>query len=117
MPTDVTQFLRGLEAAQRQLRAAAIAAVDQFAEHVLGDAQQLAPVDTGALKASGSAQPAELHGNLVQATIGFNTDYAAAVHERITARHKQGQSKYLETAMQNNAPKFGPFMAGRLRGQ
>ena len=114
MPTDISQFLAGMSAIRDRRIAAAVRAVDQFAAHVLGDAQQLCPVDTGALKASATSAPAKVEGTLIEAEIGFNTDYAAAVHERLDARHPQGQAKFLETAMRNNAPKFGPFMARRI---
>jgi hypothetical protein len=33
--------------------------------------------------------------------IGFNTNYAAAVHEILTNKHPQGQAKFLEAAVKN----------------
>jgi len=112
---DASQFLRGLnEGARRQIEAAQNA-IDQFAEHLVGDAQELAPVDTGALKASATAADAKIEGNLIKGEAGFNTDYAAAVHERLEVHHPQGQAKYLEDAMRKNAAKMGPFVADQVR--
>ena len=116
MPFDPSNFIRGLQAARERQIAAALRAVDQFGEHVIGDAQQLTPVDTGALQASGTTEPATIDGTLITKTIGFNTNYAAAVHENLTAHHDHGQAKYLSTAMEENAPKLAPFVAGQMQG-
>ena len=112
---DISKFLAGLGEAQRRVEAAALQAVDQFGEHVIGDAQQLTPVKTGALKASGTTEPAVREGGKITKRIGFNTDYAAAVHERLDLHHAQGQAKYLETAVRNNAAKMAPFVAERVK--
>lgn len=113
---DMSGLLRGLGEGRRRMLAEVVTSVDVFAEHVVGDAQQLAPVDTGALKASGTTLPAEVHGERVRKEVGFNTEYAAAVHEDLDAQHDQGQAKYLTAALQANAPKLGPFVQGRLKG-
>lgn len=112
---DVSSLLAGLKAAEDRTVKAALAAVDKFGLQVLGDAQQLCPVKTGALKASATEEPAELHGSNVTKRIGFNTDYAAAVHERLDLAHTQGQAKFLETAIRNNAPKLAPFVAAAVK--
>lgn len=169
---DVSPLLKGLEELKRRQLDASRVAVDQFAEHVLGDAQELCPVDTGALKASATAEDAKQDGSMIKATIGFNTDYAAAVHERVAKpgafqaktdqlakkldrakeqtkrlraarklgpmtrkddanlkaaqrrsrqtgsqlkKVRQGQPKYLETALRRNAPKMGKFIGDQVR--
>jgi len=115
MPMDASKFINSLHQRRYEVIRAAEKAVDEFGEHVIGDAQQLTPVDTGALQASGTTEPAELHGSRIEKAIGFNTDYAAAVHENLNAHHETGQAKFLETAMSKNAPKFNDFMARRLK--
>lgn len=112
---DVGKLLAGLKDYEQRVRDAALKGVDVFGLHVLGDAQQLCPVDTGALVASATEEPARLDGNEVTKRIGFNTDYAAAVHERLDVLHAQGQAKFLETAIRNNAPKFPTFVANRIK--
>jgi len=121
MSFNVTQFLQGLEGeGRRRALAAGVLAVDQFAEQVVGKAQDLAPVETGALKRSAVAEKAQSSGGGgggggITAVIGFNTDYAAAVHERLEAHHDQGESKYLEKAMRRKAHKLKPFVEKEMR--
>lgn len=113
---DISRMMQRLRQADRQVKAKAIARMNQFANHVLGDAQEITPVDTGALQASGTVEPAELEasGN-IKAQIGFNTDYAAAVHERLDVQHEApGQAKFLATAIKNNQPKLVPFVGKDL---
>jgi len=112
---NVKGFIAGLHGNRRRVEAAAVRAVDEFGEHVIGDSQQLAPVDTGALQASATTLPAELDGTIVRKTLGHNTEYAAAVHERIDVHHELGQAKFLETAIRTNADKFRAFVADRIR--
>lgn len=64
---------------------------------ILEVAKPLTPRDTGRLVNSGRV---EMHGE--EARVVFDTDYAAIVHEDMTARHPIGGAKYLERAM-----KFG----------
>src|SRR4051812_48059240 len=87
MAFDTSKHLKGLQVAMARAQAAAVRAFDQFGEHVIGDAQQLTPVDTGALQASGTTEPAAESGGKVTKLLGFNTSYAAAVHENLTANH------------------------------
>jgi hypothetical protein len=109
---DIGKFLDGLKAHQEKVRAAALNAVDRFGAHVLGDAQQLTPVDTGFLKSSATEEPAIVIGEQVSKRIGFGADYAIFVHENLNAHHTQGEAKFLEKAIRNNLPKFGPFVEG-----
>lgn len=112
---NITKFLAGMAKGHAKARAAALKAVDVYGEKVLGDAQQLCPVDTGALVASAKADPAVLEGEGVTKRLSFNTDYAAIVHERLDVKHPVGQAKYLSTAIERNRPKFNDFVAGKVK--
>jgi hypothetical protein len=112
---DIKQFLKGLGEARQRAETAAVRAVNKAANHTIGQAQKLAPVDTGALKASGTALPAENNDGQITATIGFNTDYAAAVHERLDLYHKQGQAKFLEVPLRQMEVKFKDFVMEEIR--
>lgn len=117
---DVSRMLLGLRRRRERGVAAAVKAVDQFGEHVLGQAQSLTPIETGKLKDSAAADPAELKGNRITKTIGFNTDYAAAVHERLDLDHSknknpEGQAKFLEVPMKRAAPRLAEFVGERVR--
>lgn len=50
-----------------------------------------------------NAELAKLKPGEPSVTIGFNTNYAAAVHEILTNKHPQGQAKYLEAALRDGA--------------
>lgn len=135
MSFDISQFLNGLaRGEQRQLDAAREAA-GEFAEHVMSESQELVPVSptnpkhplyigtSGALQDSATVKDAEVTAEKVEVAIGYNTDYAAAVHERLDANHQypgrvkeKAQAKYLSEPMETNAPKFGPFVAERMKG-
>jgi hypothetical protein len=91
---------------------AARQAVDLFGEQLIGNAQEYAPVETGALKASGTATDAEVSDKGIEKTVGFNVDYAAARHERPPEEdappkiNPKGRWKFLQQAMDELAPKF-----------
>lgn len=112
---DISRLLRGAGQAKARAIAAARRALDVFGEMVVGNAQQLTPVDTGALQASGTTLPAEEKGQKLTKVVGFNTNYAAAVHERLELYHEHGQAKFLETAVRELRPRFQPFIAAKVR--
>jgi hypothetical protein len=178
---NVANILKGFGAAKERALAAAKLGMDRFGEQVIGDSQQLCPIDTGALKASGTTLPAEVKNGTIEKVIGHNTNYAAAVHERKSGkaaslegainrgkerqanrrtklrgllkdrrkagkttgashlkeekyrnqikseskrlgklkgkekRARQGQSKFLETAVRNNAPKMAEYIGSEVK--
>jgi hypothetical protein len=54
------EFLRGLQDAEKEVIDAAVHAVDEFGEQLIGNAQELTPIETGALQASGTATDAKV---------------------------------------------------------
>jgi hypothetical protein len=111
---DASSFQRGLASATAKKLAAARQGMDEFGEVVIGHAQQLTPVDKGTLQGSGTTEPAESAEGGLTKLIGFNTEYAAAVHENLEANHKVGQAKFLEAAMTEDAPKMAPYVAAKM---
>jgi hypothetical protein len=130
---DLTQYLNGLAAGIEARKRAAIDAANEFAEHIGSEAQELVPVSptdpkhplyigtSGALRDSFTVMPAEINLNGITVELGYNTDYAAAVHERPDAVHRYpgavnpgAQWKYLEDPMRENNDKFGPFVAEKI---
>ena len=90
---------------------AATRAILRFAHKVIADAIELCPVEFGDLKASWQIDDVVEINGLLTILVGFNTNYAAAVHECLTnhisgkvINHPRGQAKYLETAMRANEP-------------
>lgn len=115
MGFDISKFLAGLDEGKDRAIKAGEQAVDQYANRVVGKAQKLAPKLTGALAGSGIAEKAQFNGHDIRATVGFNTNYAAAVHERLDVHHENGQAKFLETPMRTEAPKLPPFVEKAMR--
>lgn len=124
---DIENFIKSLQQEYRpRAHKAAVKAGYRFCNHVLKDAQILCPVDTtknaphpGFLKDSAMIGDAD-ESNL-QWMIGFNAEYAAAVHECLTnwksgktIIHPQGQAKFLETAMRADVPDFPNYVLNAM---
>ena len=67
-------------------------------------AQDLTPVDTGALRASAFTE-AE-NGRNPSVIVGFEEEYAIFVHENLEAHHDVGQAKFLEQPLKENIDKY-----------
>src|SRR4051812_41345042 len=98
MPDDLDRIrARMLDAAERAVTAAA--------NDLLGRAQRDAPVDTGALRASGHVD-VERTPDGVDAVVSFNRVYSAAVHEGHATMHRGGTT--YEWVMRQNPKGGGP---------
>lgn len=118
---DISAWRKSLEEQYGpRYHAALVRGLEKFCAHVLGEAQQLCPVETGALKSSDAQDPPVSTVQEISITFGFNTEYAAAVHEVLESKrgnpinHPQGQAKFLETAMQANATLMIQFIEAEL---
>lgn len=76
----------------------------QVGQTILSAASGYAPIEWGTLKASGVSDPKDA--GPLNYEIGFNTDYAAAVHERLDLHHDKGQAKYFERAIREDGPEI-----------
>lgn len=83
------RLIARMERYPARVNAAASDALNKVAGEVLEEAQRLAPVDTGALRASGEVIPARP--DALAAGVAFGAEYAMVVHETHAT-----QSKYLE---------------------
>lgn len=110
---DIKRFQEDLRRKGAALQQRAVRAMDRFGIYVLSQATERAPIDTGDLRASAQELPAEINGGKVTKVIGFGMEYAAAVHENLNAKHKQGQAKFLESAVRENESKMAA-MLGRI---
>jgi len=124
---DPSSFLRALN---QQLRPrvldAGTRALVKAAHHVIGEAQQLAPMG-GGIYSPNDPNPGELRDSAyvrppvgsgtanVSVEIGFTAIHAAVQHERLDFRHDNGQAKYLETAMQKNQQKVRNYILAEMR--
>ncbi len=123
----------GLAKLEAMARAAMVAAVTESAEHLVGESQGAAPVDTGTLKASIHTDGASIGAGGITARVstgGEADDYAVYVHEGHYARHGApaggGQGprnatwvppqKFLEEPLLENRPTYVEAMARAARG-
>ena len=51
----------------------------------------------------------------IYCTIGFNIDYAAAVHEILDRFHPNGEAKFLETAINAWSGELASYIADELK--
>lgn len=86
-------------------------------EAVIATAKERTPVDTGVLRGSGTVLPPKVKGSRIEVTAGFGgaaQDYAVVVHERMGVNHPVGQSKFLESAFLDRAPRIPSNLAKRV---
>jgi len=82
-------------------RAAAVA-LNEIAETTMTDAKARTPVEFGVLKASGKVSDHATVRDLT-ARLTYGTEYAVFVHERTELRHRVGEAKFLERAVNKTA--------------
>lgn len=90
-----------VEKAKKQLKVSA--------EEIKGQAQEMCPVDTGALK--GSAYVQEIEDGWEIGFGGVASDYALEQHENLYYHHAVGQAKFLELAFIDVTSKLSGRMA------
>lgn len=101
--------------ARAALHAAMVAAVHAIGEDALGEAQRRAPMEEGTLRGSAELEVQD-RGDRVEATISFNTVYAARVHEETEWRHPRGgQAKYLESVLRERSGRYNQILAAAAR--
>ena len=75
------------------------------------------PVLTGALRASHETSDFKFVGDTIEVSIkdgGASAPYAVPVHENLSAFHKVGQAKFLESTVRESAPHMADRVARRL---
>lgn len=71
------------------------------------------PHDIGVLQTSGHAEP-----TLDGAIVGYNTRYAARLHEHPEYRFQKGRKgKYLEDPIKQNLSELLDYLGGRMKGE
>lgn len=101
------------EEAERLIREAAMDAIRTGAEHILTEAINETPIDTGTLRRSGTVTEAPAEDAVY---VSFNTPYARRQHEDLTLRHPRGgKAKYLEDPFKRNVGRVQRLTALRVR--
>lgn len=76
-------------------------------------AQDLTPVDTGALRSS--AFTGAESGSNPSVIVGFTEEYAVYVHENLEAHHPVGQAKFLEQPLRENTDKYVEYIKDKVQ--
>ena len=108
---DLKGLQRGLDRLADKMDAGARKAIGETAAEVFVTSQSLVPVDTGDLRSSGAVSGVVKIDDVYQVAIGYGKDYAAFVHEDLSANHPHGgQAKYLEQPLNSS----GETLANKL---
>jgi hypothetical protein len=110
--TGLREIVKALDAAHKKTRGALGAAIYQEGFAIMRDAKVYCPVDTGRLRASGYVAPPESLED-PKVAVGFGTDYALAVHERVEVFHPNGQPLFLKRAVDEHSAGYAERIAKR----
>lgn len=119
--TGVDKLVENLRAYGAKALQALAAEMFIEAEATMAESKQEVPVDTGALRASGTVLSPEFTEQGVVVQMGYGgaaVDYAVYVHEDLTKHHPVGNAKFLEGPVNRRASgmgeRIGQGMARRL---
>lgn len=84
-------------------------------QDVLAEASREVPVDTGRLRASAYGEPPKVDGMKMSVRIGYGTNYALPVHERVEVKHKVGRAGWLRHVLERRASGYAQRIADRVR--
>ena len=114
---SVNQAFVGIKKVFEEIDAELFKCLDRIGGKILGQAQELAPLDTGALRESGKVEVLEFN-TALQLQVGFGgpnrpvsptrnapmgwVDYAFEIHEDLERSYQTGGPKFLEIAFHNN---------------
>lgn len=105
---DVTDFIKKSTRFGELIKEKTHLAVNAVADEVLRLSQFEVPHDTGRLQNSGHVEPGE---DELHALVGYNTVYAARLHENPQYHFQKGRKgKYLEDPIKNNIDIFRSYI-------
>lgn len=82
---------------------------------ILNDSIKQTPLEFGDLRRSGTVEEVKDTKKEYVIAIGFNTEYAAAVHENLNAHHPVGKAKYLEDPLMARIDDIPKNIAKRVK--
>lgn len=81
-------------------------------EHISGVSVQQTPVEEGTLRRSHQVSLGDM-----EVAVSVDTPYAVAVHEDMSARHPDGNAKFLENAFNSETKESAEIIAREIRGE
>lgn len=110
------QFISELEGITDDIESEIEQGLNEVAEDLLGQAVNLAPLEHGFLRQSGSVDTAKRQGDDIVTRTGFNTEYALKMHEDFyTPSHHGTGRKYLERPTMLNAERYSEHLFGKVK--
>lgn len=104
---------RGIRTATLRERRGAVKGLHLAAEHLLSLAQAVVPLQEGILQGTGAT---DVDDSALEASVYFDTVYAARQHEEVTWRHDPGrQAKYLEEPYVRSGRQLREIVAAAIR--
>lgn len=111
---DTKEFDKNIKILEKDTEEATKKAVLDVANEVLRLSQLEVPHNIGTLQNSGHVEPPIPS---IEITVGYNTPYAARLHEHPEYRYQKGRKgKYLEDPIKNNLNVFQDYYKKQLGG-
>ena len=108
----LAKILKALESTGKAYGEALDAALYQEGHAIMAISVKMTPKDVGILRGSHYvAPPTDDH----ECEIGFGTDYALAVHDRVEVYHEIGESEYLKKPVEAAQSGYADRIAGRTK--
>lgn len=105
--TGIDEVIGGFNSADDKGLRGVKQAVNDAAGNLLSESVKEVPHDIGTLQGTGNAAPAELKGQELIAEVGYNTPYAARLHEHPEFHFQKGRKgKYLEDPLKRMGPVY-----------
>jgi hypothetical protein len=118
---------RGIDPADRAIKEGIVQSLEIVGADLTGKAQRLAPKKHGPLRESArweienavgfkAGRPGTMSAQ-VAVNVIFDVPYAEVQHERTDFKHINGQAKYLEQPLKDNALKYRQFIERAIQQQ
>jgi len=104
----IDKVVKNLSLSNQKVRDAIKFALEECGGDLLKEATKIVPLDKGTLQDSGKVSAVKkVSSNEMEISVGYNTPYAARLHEHPEYKFQQGrQGKYLETPLKQNVSKY-----------
>ena len=112
----VDQVFKNLGAAGDKGKKAVTQALNDSAHHLLAESIKEVPHDIGTLQGTGNVDPAPQRGGALEAKVGYNTEYAARLHEHPEYKYQKGRKgKYLEDPLKRHIKIYETDVSNALK--
>lgn len=108
--SGVKETLKELGATEKEIERSLAAALWQKGLQIIGVSVNRVPVDSGRLKQSAYAAP-PTNDRKPRVELGYGTDYALPVHEKVEVFHKVGGPLFLKSALDEAKRGFQSWIA------